>query len=169
MKRMKPFYIVFAILVIACQGKPIDQLKEQRMAKNFENFIENAWNKKNMDSLKSVSVVNYNRQLNGINVAENLNELEANMNIYFNGFPDVKISVIHKTIKNNQLFAQWTFEGTNTGIFGETPPTGKHVVISGYSELTFDEHNNISQEKVFYNELQLLQQLGYTLIPPNVE
>lgn len=143
----------------------------QRIAidQNFDSFIKNAWNKKDMDSLKSIAAEKYHRELNGINVAENLNELEANLNIFFTGFPNLKISILNKTIKNNQMFTQWTFEGTNTGVFGETPATGKHVVVSGYSELTFDEQGKISKEKIYYNELQLLQQLGYTLNKPIVE
>ena len=172
MKRLRLLSILLVLLVSSCNwntGKQKADTIDMTMRKNFESFINNAWNKKDMDSLRSISITNYNRELNGINVAENLNELEANMNIYFQGFPDLKVSILDTTIKNNQLFAQWTFEGTNTGVFGETAATGKHVVVSGFSELTFDNQGKISEEKIYYNELQLLQQLGYTLNEPIVE
>ncbi|MBT8313399.1 MAG: ester cyclase [Maribacter sp.] len=172
MKRTRLISIILVLLVSSCNinsEKHKAEAIDLAMRENFESFINNAWNKKNMDSLRSISITNYNRQLNGINVAENLNELEANMNIYFQGFPDLKVSILDTAIKNNRLFAQWTFEGTNTGVFGETPATGKHVIVSGFSELTFDDEGKISQEKVYYNELQLLQQLGYTLNEPIVE
>ncbi|MDE3740792.1 ester cyclase [Maribacter polysaccharolyticus] len=142
---------------------------EQTLAKNFNTYITHAWNQKNMDSLRTISVQNCSRQLNGIKIAENLNELEANLNIYFIGFPDLKISIDHSAIKNNQLFALWTFEGTNTGTFAESDATGKHITVSGYTEITFDQMGKIAIERTFYNELALLQQLGYALVPPVVE
>ncbi|MBT8297324.1 MAG: ester cyclase [Maribacter sp.] len=172
MKRKGLLSVILLFMIFTCSegtNKTIESKREKAITSNFNSFIENAWNNKNMDSLRSVSGKDYIRQLNGINVAENLNELEANMNIYFNGFPDLKVTILNKTIKNNQLFAQWSFEATNTGIFGETPATGKHVVVSGYSELTFDNQFKIMHEKIYYNELQFLQQLGYTLNEPIVE
>ncbi|EAR01683.1 ester cyclase [Maribacter sp. HTCC2170] len=172
MKRASALFFLITVLAFSCQSNQETQQIEKKNAlilKNFKSFIENAWNKKNIDSLKTVSAPGYTRQLNGINVAGNINELEANMNIYFNGFPNLEISIMNTVAKDNQLFVQWTFEGTNTGVFGETPATGKHAVVSGYSELTFDDMGKISHEKIYYNELQLLQQLGYNLVEPVVE
>jgi len=169
MKRMGLLSILLLVLVLTCKQGHNDELKTQQdlaIPANFNSFIENAWNNKNMDSLRSVSVENFIRHLNGIQVASNQNEMEAFMNIFFNGFPDLKVSIEHSTIKDNQLFARWTFKGTNTGIFGEAPATGKGIVVSGYSELSFDTEGKIIQEDVYYNELQLLQQLGYTLNEP---
>jgi len=172
MKRLGLLSVFLLLMVFTCKegrNNETEIKQEKAITSNFDSFIAYAWNNKNMDSLRSVASEGYIRQLNGINVAENLNELEANMNIYFNGFPDLKVTILHRTIKNNQLFAQWSFEGTNTGVFGEEPATGKHVVVSGYTEVTFDEQANIMHEKIFYNELQFLQQLGYTLNKPIVE
>lgn len=119
-----------------------------------------------MDTLKKISAENYSRNLNGIEMAVNQSEMQANMNIYFKGFPDMKVSVEEQTIKGNRLFAKWTFTGTNTGVFGESPATGKKVNVSGHSELTFDQEGKIVREDIYYNELELLQQLGYTLNKP---
>ena len=174
MGRIGIVLVVMVFLGANCKDKEYGEsekkaVKQQAMTMNFNSFIKNAWNQKNMDSLRSVTVENYSRQLNGIEVAENLNELEANLNIYFTGFPYLNITIDYSTIKNNQLFTQWTFVGTNTGTFGESPATGKRISVSGYSELTFDEVGKISIEKIYYNELAFLQQLGYTLVPPIVE
>ena len=172
MKRMGLLSVLLLVVVLACKQGHDDEMKteqEQAITTNFNSFVENAWNFKNMDSLKSVSVDNFIRHLNGIQVASNQNEMAANMNIFFNGFPDLKVSIENSTIKDNQLFAHWTFKGTNTGIFGEAPATGKSIIVSGYSELSFDTEGKIIREDVYYNELQLLQQLGYTLNPPIVD
>jgi steroid delta-isomerase-like uncharacterized protein len=172
MKRMGLLSVFLLVIILTCKQGHNDETKtkqEQTIRTNFDSFVENAWNNKNMDSLRAVSVENFNRHLNGIQVASNQNEMEANMNIFFNGFPDLKVSIENSTIKDNQLFAHWTFKGTNTGIFGEAPATGKSIIVSGYSELSFDTQGKIIREDVYYNELQLLQQLGYTLNPPNVD
>jgi len=63
----------------------------------------------------------------------------------------------------------WTILGTNTGVFGESPPTGKKIKINGITHIKFDNKGKIIYEDVFYNELLLLQQLGYTLLPPTLE
>jgi steroid delta-isomerase-like uncharacterized protein len=164
--------ILLILILSTCkEGHKIskENIKEIAMTASFSTFIEDAWNGRNMDSLRAVSVENYIRNLNGIQVAKSQNEVEANMNIFFNGFPDSKLVVDDIVIKDNRLFAHWTFTGTNTGIFGEVAPTGKNATLSGYSNIHFNSDGKITQEDVYYNELQLLQQLGYSLIPPVVE
>lgn len=137
-----------------------------RFISTFESFVESVWNDQNMDTLKKISSEKYSRKLNGIEIAVSQSEMEAHMNIYFKGFPDMKVSVDKQAVTGNRLFAKWTFTGTNTGVFGESAATGKKVNVSGYSELTFDQEGRIIHEDCYYNELELLQQLGYTLNKP---
>ena len=90
MKRMGLLSILFLLMVFSCTESQKDEKrdsKEKVITKNFSSFIENGWNQKNVDSLRLVSVVNFVRHLNGIQVATNLNEMEANMNIFFYGIP----------------------------------------------------------------------------------
>lgn len=166
------FTIIPLALVLGCVGNSSDELregKEKIMVTNFKNYTDHVWNRKNMDSLLPVSDANYVRELNGIKVANNLNELEANLHIYFVGFPDLKVTIVDSGIKDTILFCKWTLEGTNTGVFGETAPTGKRVKIAGLSNFSFNNEGKIRYEDVYYNELQLLQQLGYTLQKPVLE
>ncbi len=139
------------------------------MARNFNSFIEEGWNNKDMEKFRAVSIEKYIRHLNGILVAGNQNEMEANMNIFFTGFPDLKVNVDEFKLTDNEIFANWTCRGTNTGMFGESPPTGKKIKVSGYSNIQFNEEGKMIREEVYYNELELLQQLGYTLVPPVTE
>lgn len=107
--------------------------------------------------------------MNGVKVAEGPAELEAHLQLFFTAFPDLVISAEDVRFKDNLAFIQWNAKGTNTGVFGEVGPTGKRVNINGLSHLSFSEEGRIIKEIVYYNELELLQQLGYTLIPPNLE
>jgi len=79
----------------------------------------------------------------------------------------VKINEI--TFNENQAYFYWVFTGTNTGVFGEIPATGKKVIVKGFTIVHFNNEGQIFHENVYYNELDLLQQLGYTLLPPIVD
>ena len=172
MPKKELILLLLMFTVIGCTNN-VDQEQSKQMktamSSNFKSFIDQAWNKKDMDSLRLVADEGYVRRLNGIEVAININELEANMNIFFMGFPDLEIRIDKSIIKDSLLFAKWTFKGTNTGVFGESPATGKSIVVHGFSELIFDTQGKIKKEDVYYNELELLQQLGYSLNPPIVE
>ena len=104
-----------------------------------------------------------------MNLASSKNELSANLQVYFTGFPDLRIELDNMISDGNQIYISWTLNGTNTGLFGELPPTGKKIKISGISRMRFDDQGKILLEEVSYNELSLLQQLGHTLTPPVLE
>ena len=168
--------LVVLFLVSSCKDEKDHQNSElamesyeQLLKNNFHNFIEHAWNQANMDSLRQVLDEDYVKHLNGIEIATNLNEMEANMNIYFKGFPNGHVTVENVQVKNNNLFVHWVYTGTNTGVFGEFPPTGKKVAVGGYAAIQFNAAGKMIKEDVYFNELELLQQLGYTLNPPIVE
>lgn len=171
MKSLGLISFVILLTVVSCQlgdktSKQQSDENESALSSTYKSFINGAWNDKNMDALKSVSIENYIKNLNGIQVAGNQSEMQAHMKVYFIGFPDTRVTVDDVIIKDRYLFTHWTFTGTNTGVFGETAPTGKKIQVSGYSKIAFDEQGRMVQEDEYYNELELLEQLGYTLNPP---
>ena len=109
------------------------------------------------------------RRVNTILVANNRSEVGANISVFLNGFPDLIITLDYLQISDGYAFLNWTFQGSNTGVFGEFPATGKKVKVSGISKIHFNSNGKIDEEDLYYNELDLLQQLGYTLTPPNFE
>lgn len=72
-------------------------------------------------------------------------------------------------VKGDRIVVLWTFSGTNTAPFrtplGAVPATGNKVQFSGVAIDRVDE-GKIVEEWVYYNVLQVLQQLGFTLNPP---
>ncbi len=142
---------------------------EERLNNQLGTLIDSCWNQKNLDLFEGLVSENFIRNLNGISVARNPNEMEAHMKVFFTAFPDLEISLEEAEVKGNKVFVMWESKGTNTGTFGEMAATGKKVRINGLSHLYFDDEGRIYREDVFYNELDLLQQLGYTLEPPNME
>jgi steroid delta-isomerase-like uncharacterized protein len=69
----------------------------------------------------------------------------------------------------DKVFMNWTITATNTGEFSDYPATGKKVKVSGITRLDLNEEGKIIYENIYYNELSLMQQLGYTLSMPKIE
>jgi len=173
MNKISIVLLAFIILFISCREEQSQQneleAKEIAIKATINDMITQCWNNKDMEKFRAIATENFIRKNNGIIVANNRNEMEATMNVFFTGFPDLEIILNNTIIKGNQAFSQWTAVGTNTGIFGETAATGKKIKFSGYHVGYYNNEAKYTGEEVYYNELELLQQLGYTLVSPIVE
>jgi steroid delta-isomerase-like uncharacterized protein len=83
-------------------------------------------------------------------------------------FPDVKFEFDEIRVAGDWIISTWTMQGTNTGPIGELPPTGKEIIVSG-AAIDRIEDGMIVEEWVYWNPLELYQQLGFTLVPPQPE
>src|SRR5262245_61600162 len=55
----------------------------------------------------------------------------------FAAFPDLKFEVISMALADNGVVAaQWCMQGTNSGAFNGSPPTGRTVTLPGADFLT---------------------------------
>lgn len=164
---------IFILLVVFAACRPENKNGElstnDKLSNNLNVFIDSCWNDQQVSRLNGLVSKDFIRLLNGIKVAGNENELAAHMNVFFTGFPDLKIQYSDAHIEGNNIFMNWECTGSNTGVFGEMSATGKKVKIQGLSHLYFTEEGKLYKEDVYYNELDLLQQLGYTLTAPVLE
>ncbi len=166
MNRTTFFATLFLILLFSCKDDTLSL--EKKNEESLNRLVEICWNQKNLTIIDSIFAENSTRTINNVKIAVNRAELSANMQVYFMGFPDFNMGINIFFSKGNQIFLDWTMTGTNTGVFGEVKATGKKVKISGFTRIIFNEEGKILHEDIYFNELELLQQLGYTLIPPNV-
>ena len=83
-------------------------------------------------------------------------------------FPDIHAEINDIVIRGDELWGRFTLSGTNTGPIGELPPTGKTFQISGLAITTVADGMIISDETQ-WNVLDMFQQLGFTLVPPQTE
>ncbi|MFC4723611.1 ester cyclase [Geojedonia litorea] len=129
-----------------------------------DTFINEFLNKKNTAVLDDLINDKYVRYMNDVKDAGSKEELVSNLNVFFTGFPDFKIKLLHKSpIFNNTLFVHWQMTGTNTGEFNGAAATGKSVKVNGLSRLHFTGNGKLDEENLFYDQLNLMTQLGYTL------
>lgn len=147
----------------AANALPVD---EKAMMDKLDSYISEFFNKRDNTVLSNILTDNYIRYMNREKVASNPKELVASLDVFFTGFPDLKISILHKSIKDNTVFLHWGFEGTNTGEFAGYPASGKKAKTEGLSRLHFNGEGKIDIENVYFDQLDLMQQLGITLAPP---
>jgi len=170
MNRAIPLLLLFAVGLFGCQSvekKEADQ--KTRQQETVRAYVDTCWNMGNLSPLSRIVGEGYVRELNGLEVANGKLELEAHIRNFVNAFPNLHISIDQLIENDQQIVVVWEFNGTNTGDFTEFMPTGKKAKVKGVSLITLDSYGKMVKENTFYNELYLLQQLGYTLNPPNLE
>lgn len=161
-------YLAFLFLLfMSCEDQDDMEEKESQHSKAVLSYIETIWNKKELSHIDSFFISKFTRQVNNIETATDNAELAADINVLFTAFPDLNVTLAYIIPKDNIVFIHWNLTATNTGVYGDYPPTGNKIKISGTSRFDFDEYGKIISENVVYNELSLLQQLGYELSPPN--
>ena len=79
------------------------------------------------------------------------------------GFPDMEVRFDDVLASKDHVIFRGTIEGTHTGSLRGMPPTGRHV---SFSCVAIDriEGGKIVEEWVYFNVLDLLEQLGMS--PP---
>jgi len=166
----KPICIALLLLIlVGCSPTVPEEEMETRNKKTVLDYVDTIWNSKNLNKLDTFYADQFLRIVNGIEVATDNADLAANINVLFVAFPDMQLTVDHIAGSEKSVFLNWSIVGTNTGIFGDHLATGKKVQINGVTRLDFNEEGKIFYDNVIYNELSLLQQLGYKLEEPKVE
>lgn len=162
--------IVFLfIFLAACNQAESRAEKERKNLKTSLALVDVVWNNKDLSRLDTFFTDEFTREVNSIENSTDLIELTAVFNIYFTGFPNLHFTVEQMTPVDDQIFMKWNITGTNTGTFGDYPPTGKKIKINGLTRLDFNSENKIVRQTIFYTELSLLQQLGYELNKPETK
>ena len=138
---------------------------EKTIIANHDKMVE-AWSSNDAEAFKALSVANVIRNSNGTRQASNQSEYAEMMNQFHNGFPDFNVKMDSYFLKDGKSYINWTCTGTNTGPFMDNPPTGKKIEIHGFSVWAFDSNGLAVQEDSFFDNMDMLSQLGYILTPP---
>ena len=80
-------------------------------------------------------------------------------------FSDFNCTIEELVVKGDKIWSRFTITGTNTGPLGEIPATGKKFKVAGFA-ITRVANGKIAEDETFWNVLDLYQQLGFTLVPP---
>ncbi|QBA64495.1 ester cyclase [Muriicola soli] len=170
MKCATPFVLLFVLAMTACEMVEKEKPdKSSHLKEVVTIYVDSCWNKGDFSALNRITGEGFVRNLNGLEVANGSIELEAYIQNFIKAFPNLRINITNLIEKDGKVALEWTFEGTNTGVFAEFIPTGKKATVRGVTMMTFNGQGKMIKENTYYNELYLLQQLGFTLNPPNLK
>jgi len=156
-------------LTLGCQKKVQGGITEEE-AKTVGDWYLKARNEANLDLLdKTYSpgvVVHDPSQPKDIVGLDSLKNQYRNTHT---AIPDVKFSLDEMYVKGDKAAWVFTMSGTITGPvrtpFGDLPPTGKTFRLSGVAIDRIVE-GKVVEEWVYFNLLDILQPMGFTLTPP---
>jgi steroid delta-isomerase-like uncharacterized protein len=80
------------------------------------------------------------------------------------GFPDFNMALTRTVAAGDDLVIEWTCTGTHRAPWGGIPATGRHVEVSG-ATIVHMENGQIADERVYFDRLALLEQLGIASSP----
>ena len=85
-------------------------------------------------------------------------------------FPDATLTFGEQFLGDNGAATEVVLSGTHTGPMatpnGPVPPTGKRVNVHSVSILRFED-GRIASEHVYFDQLELMTQLGLAQAPPS--
>jgi steroid delta-isomerase-like uncharacterized protein len=83
------------------------------------------------------------------------------------GFPDMRITIDDIMAEGDRVAARWHVEATHTGPFGDLPPTGRRISVTGIDIARITNYQIVIQH-ANSDTLGMLRQLGVILEPPKV-
>lgn len=165
-----PLTLVFCFTLGCLQSLNWGLLKKQKL---IEDRVLGIWNEGNLALISDVYAPNavvrtsdFPQDIEGYEGIKNWVTRTRTT------FPDFHMTIKEIVVKGNKVVTRWTSTGTNSGPlimpFGNLPPTGKKVHFSGIA-ISRVENRKAVEELVVFNVLEMLQQLGFTLVPPSAQ
>ena len=152
-------------LSFSCQKQVTEEEMKARVERDLE--IINAGNLALIDELYAPEYVSHDYATNEERIG--LDALKEMITSLRKGFPDINVTVDEIIVMGDKTVTRQTVTGTNTGSLqmpeGELPPTGKKIRFSGVT-ISRRVNEKIVEAWVFYNTLDLVTQLGFTVTPP---
>jgi steroid delta-isomerase-like uncharacterized protein len=162
--------ILLLCFTFSCQQQVEEGITEEE-AKAFMDAVLDIWNEGNLDLVDDFYSPDYVRHY--VDIYEDIVGIDAYKKWIADtrtGFPDFNITLEGEIIaKADKIVLRWIAEGTQTGSLampsGELPPTGKKVKFFGVTIIHIVD-GKIAEEWLYFNQASQLQQLGFTITPP---
>ncbi len=159
-KRIKylSIFTLFSLVLISCET-PQEDNKLSQNSKTYEEVWSQFFDDRNMDVINSQY---FTEDVTVVIPGDNIVGIEGTKNYYGNyltGFSDAEFTFVDLFGQGDKLVKHWNFKGTHDGDFFGIPPTGKQIDLSG-TTLILMENGKIKQEQDFFDNLDMLTQLG---------
>ncbi len=171
-------FLVFTIaFLLSCNEQKTDvnteaDTKQKAMEEKIvatTDAIFRAWSSGDADMMEANLTPDFTRKQNGDEGPKNREEYIELMKMYRTAIPDLTFTHELVAVTENKTLSKWTGKGSNTGMFGDQPATGKPSVTHGFTILTYNDEGKAILEEAYMDQLSYLQDWGYTLTPPTME
>jgi len=155
---------VAVLTTLSCQPDRRGEVTEEQAQAILSQYRE-ARNTADLDLLDEIYASDV--VVHDYSAPEDIRGLDALKSFYAEshaGFPDFRIRFDDVLVAEDQIVSRWTIEATHTGTLRGMPPTGRHVTFSGVA-IDRIEGGKVVEEWVYFNVLDLLEQLG--AFPPS--
>jgi len=82
--------------------------------------------------------------------------------------PDLEIKVQHQHVTNDAILVEVLIRGTHLGSWRGLPATGRRIAVPLCGVYTFDAHDRLAGEKIYYDRATVLRQLGVFHEPQSI-
>lgn len=158
MKKKILIFILFGLVPLGCQTIQED-LKVSENSRIYQEVWSEFFNERNMEIINDQY---FTEDVTVVIPDDNIVGIEGTKNYYANfllGFSDAEFTFVDIFGQEDKLVKHWNFKGTHDGNFFGIPPTGKPLNLSG-ATLILMEDGRIKQEQNFFDNLDMLSQLG---------
>jgi len=160
------FIIILLCLTHSCQQQVEEGITMEEANALAKKDLE-IWNDGNMAIADEIIAPDYVQH--STNISEDVVGIDA-----FKGmvtgvrttYPDFNLTVEELIVKDDRIVWVWIITGTNTGTANDIPPTGKKMRCEGVGILRVVD-GKIVERLIYYNEADMLTQLGYKITLPN--
>ena len=154
------FLLVALIFTMGCQQQKPDPSEQM---KPIVDKLEDAWNGRNIEALDAIFAPDFVRIVNNQPEANGVEGYKKAIADFRTAYPDLKLTLDNTLYAENGAATRWVLTGTNTGP-GQMPPTGKSINSWGLS-IVHVANGKVTKEIVAYDNQDLMEQLGYTMVP----
>ena len=126
----------------------------------FRAHFEQIWNNKDASGIERFIAPNYR----GFDAAELISGIDGYKQHFLTittAFPDMRITIEVILEEADRVAARWFVEATHFGPFGDIPPTGRRVRVTGIAIVRIS-NRQIVEEQANSDTLGLLKQMGIT-------
>jgi steroid delta-isomerase-like uncharacterized protein len=172
-----PFLVVSLVLLLCFAFSCQKQVREEVPTAITEDEAK-IMIKKYVESRNTVNLALLNEVydpgvlVHDCSAPEDIIGLDALKEYYSNthrALPDLNATIDEIIVKGDRIVWRWTFLGTHSGLFhtpiGDIPATGRKVKFAGVAIDRIDK-GKIVEEWVYFNVLDFLLQLGFSITPP---
>jgi steroid delta-isomerase-like uncharacterized protein len=152
-----------------CQQQGEEGISEEEVQAISERYLK-VWNEGSLDIIDELHTPNYVRHY--VDIYEDFVGIDAYKKWVTDtrtSFPDFNVTIEETFFAVDKIVIKVTVTGTNTGPLktpmGEMPPTGKKMRFRAVDIMQVVD-GQITEEWIYYNQAPVLQQLGFTLMPP---